>query len=538
MTIFINQIGYRPQDQKVAFSSHPGDQFDILDSEDDVVYSGHPIIRAANDPASGDTVYEMDFTQVEKPGTYRISINNELSPEFEIKSGVYHNLSDALLKSMYFQRCGVELEQRYASDWKHDPCHTQLASIYPSGEKIDVSGGWHDAGDYGRYIEPAAKAVADLLRAYELFPAAFSKQIGIPESGNGIPDILNETRVELEWFLKMQDKGTGGVYSKVTTANFPSMIMPEADHGELYVYPFSTTATADFVAVMAMATRVYKNHDISFSQTCLAAAKLGWQWLISHTNEEYHSFAGKSLETGTGGYGDRHDTDERYWAAAEMLRTTKEAQYNNYFVEMYKKDINHYEYTWASVAGYGSFTYLMTAPQYVDPIVFQEISAGFIDQADRWANISERDGYGISLLPEDYVWGSNGVVMDQAMHLITAYLLKRNAKYTGAALAHLNYLLGSNPLGICYVTGFGSQPVLSPHHRPSAADKIEQPVPGMVAGGPNKELQDNVAREAFQNQNPPVPPAKRFIDHVGSYATNEMTVYWNSPAVLVAAFFA
>ncbi len=120
---------------------------------------------------------------------------------------------------LYLQRCGEVITD---SDFGHSACHTGMASVYGTNEKIDVSGGWHDAGDYGRYIVPAAKTIGDLLYAYEANPKLYSDNIGIPQSGNGIPDILDEARYELEWMMKMQ-RADGGVYHKVTCEKFPGL---------------------------------------------------------------------------------------------------------------------------------------------------------------------------------------------------------------------------------------------------------------------------------------------------------------------------
>lgn len=147
-------------------------------------------------------------------------------------------------------------------------------------EYIDVSGGWHDAGDYGRYTVPAAKTVADMLYAYQANPALFGDDVGIPESGNGVPDILDEAKYALTWMLKMQDPETGGVHHKVTCENFPGYVMPEQETGELIVTPVSTTATGDFCGAMALASEFFGESDPNFAATCLDAAKRhGISWM-------------------------------------------------------------------------------------------------------------------------------------------------------------------------------------------------------------------------------------------------------------------
>lgn len=546
--IFINQIGYRLFAKKVAFCSRHINQFQVFrfnEAADErtaqLVFTGKAKLGTKSDPTSGDSVYELDFSEVKTPGIYFLDgIDKDgikiRSYIFRIDTQIYREVKNSILKSFYYQRCGIDLDQEYAAKWNHRGCHKQKAFIYQTEQKVDVSGGWHDAGDYGRYIEPGAKAVADLLRAFELFPNAYQASINIPESGNKVPDLLNEVRYELQWFLKMQDRNTGGVYAKVTTAYFPGMIMPEEDVDDLIVYPFSTTATADFTAVMAIAARIYQDFDRDFSRTCLMAATKAFKWLIKHSNEQFYSFSGQGPKTGTGGYGDRNDLDERYWAAAELLRTTGDKVYNRYFVELYAKEFDKYEYSWGCVSGYGSFAYLCTNQALVDPVIYQEIYDGFIKQADKLLKLSQENGYAIALAPKDYVWGSNGLLMDRAMHLLTADIIANSSKYAETVAAHFHYLCGCNPLGICYITGFGSKQVMHPHHRPSVADGIKQSVPGMVAGGPNCYLQDKISKQSFDHTVSILSPAKCFVDHQDSYTTNETAIYWNSPAVLSAGY--
>lgn len=170
---------------------------------------------------------------------------------------------------LYLQCCGEVITD---SDFGHSACHTRYGIPFTEQEKIDVSGGWHDAGGYGRYIVPAAKTIADLLYAYEANPKLYSDNIGIPQSGNGIPDILDEARYELEWMMKMQ-RADGGVYHKVTCENFPGYVSPEKETDQLIVTPVSTTATADFCASMALAYEFYKDIDLNFANSCLERAE-------------------------------------------------------------------------------------------------------------------------------------------------------------------------------------------------------------------------------------------------------------------------
>ncbi|MFP4015694.1 MAG: glycoside hydrolase family 9 protein [Halanaerobiales bacterium] len=533
--IHINQIGYKPGDRKEVLINKSDQEiknFEIINSSNDnVVFTGE-LTGPYSDKDSGDTLYKGDFTEFRDSGDYLIKVaGGEQSYLFSIEENIYQEVRDALLKVMYYQRCGIELEEDYAGCWKHAACHSEDAYLYEKPEiHIDTTGGWHDAGDYGKYVVPAAKTVADLLLSYEFFPQAFDDCLNIPESGNGIPDILDEVRVALDWMLKMQ-ADNGGVYHKVTTKNFIGVVMPETSKEKRYIFPISSTATADFAAVMAMAGRVYKGIDKTFSEKAIDAAEKSWAWLINNPDLiAYMNPPGVN----TGGYGDNDDRDERFWAAVELYRATGHAEYHRYIKLNYKNEFNKTTIDWQHVGGYAVISYLFIEEDKRDNTVYQYLKTCFFNDADQMVKRGISSGYGISL--DRYIWGSNGLLMDQALVLIIASMLDKEKadKYIYIAKNNFNYLLGCNALNQSYLTGFGSNPIMNPHHRPSSADGVKEPVPGIVSGGPNKNLQDEALRKAVPED---VAPARAFIDEMASHSSNEMTTYWNSPAVFVAAYF-
>lgn len=275
-SIMTDQVGYQPDETKTAVFRDVTSEtsFSVVNADSgQVVYTGE--LSAPTFYSSADeNNWTGDFSAVTEAGTYYITCGGlDQSYSFTIGNNVYDSLLDDSVKMLYLQRCGTEVKD---STFGHVACHNTLATVYHTNEKIDVSGGWHDAGDYGRYVVPGAKSVADLLIAYDANPELFSDSIGIPESGNGVPDVLDEVRYELEWMLKMQDSQTGGVHHKVSCENFPGYVMPETETDELIVTPVSTTATADFCASMAMAYEYYQKVDKDFAEKCLNAAKNAW----------------------------------------------------------------------------------------------------------------------------------------------------------------------------------------------------------------------------------------------------------------------
>lgn len=516
-SIMTNQVGYTPEAQKIAvFRDVTNEtQFSVVNASGAVVYTGELYGRTQN--SSADEVdYLGDFSSVTEPGTYTITCGNlDASYPFTIGENVYNALMDDTVKMLYLQRCGCQVQD---ASFGHPACHTARATVYGTNETIDVTGGWHDAGDYGRYIVPAAKTVADLLYAYEADPTMFSDNIGIPESGNGIPDVLDEVRFELEWMLKMQ-ASSGGVYHKVSCATFPGYIMPQNETGQLIVTPVSTTATADFCASMAMAYEFYKDIDDAFAQKCLDAAKKAWDFLSQNQNLIFVN----PSDIVTGAYNDTTDKDERYWAAAQMYRATGDSTYASYAESNGPRN----GLDWSTVGDYGNIALLTMDGIDKSSSLYTKALNAVKTQADIFVNVSNNSPYGVSIAR--FNWGSNMTIANAGVILGIMYRATEDEKYMKAALENQNYLLGKNPNGVCYVTGYGTVSPQNPHHRPSMA--VGKAMGGMLVGGVNSNLEDSAAEAYLAN----TPAAKCYVDHAESYSTNEITIYWNSPLTYLLA---
>lgn len=529
--IHVNQVGYKSADKKIAIINGQYSFFNVVDASNMKVVLTKDLSKVLNDDSSGDEVCYADFSEITSKGQYFISVST-LGKSYEFKIGdsdVYTGVSDAMLKALYFQRCGIALDSKNAGEYIHGACHKSLAKIYGDESKeIDVSGGWHDAGDYGRYVVPVAVTAADLLLAYEFFPNSFTDTTNIPESSNKIPDILDEAKYGIDWMLKMQDKISGGVYHKVTTMGFPEItLMPDIDVDDLYVMPVSTTATADFAAVTAMAARIYKNIDPAFSKSCLNASLKAWSWL--EDNDRFVEFK-NPVDVLTGEYGDNSGSDEISWAAAELFRTTEEKKYGDYFVKNF--EANGFGLGWQNVSGFSAIAYMFSNSDKTDIKKSEEIIKSWIEKADMFVDTAEKDGYLLAMHKMEYYWGSNMNVANHAMHLLVADRLSNKEEYTEAVKNAAHYLMGRNTLSQCYITGFGSKQVMQPHHRPSLGDTVRQPVPGLVVGGPNSTLDDNVSKSKLDG----LAPAKCYLDDMSSYGTNEVATYWNSPTIFVFGY--
>lgn len=510
--IITNQVGYKCDSKKTAVFRNADNEskFSVVNADtNQVVYTGD-LSDGINNTSAGETNKTGDFSSVTQPGKYYITCGNlDNSYTFEISDSVYSNLLDDSVRMLYLQRCGEAVTD---SDFGHPACHTGMATVYGTNDKINVSGGWHDAGDYGRYIVPAAKTIADLLYAYEANPELYGDNIGIPQSGNGTPDILDEARYELEWMMKMQ-RADGAVYHKVTCENFPGYVSPEKETAPLIVTPVSTTATADFCASMALAYEFYKDIDADFANNCLERAERAWSFLEANPDLIFKN----PEDITTGDYGDLSDRDERYWAAAQLYRATGNSKYETALSEMYVlKGLD-----WSTVGDYGNLAILTAKNISKDSAIYTNAKDTIISQADSFVRISSNSPYGVALTK--FNWGSNMTVANAGIILGAAYKATGDSSYLDAANAQLNYLLGTNPVGECFFTGYGTVSPENPHHRPSMA--AGKAMKGMLVGGVNQNLEDSAAKAYCQD----LPNAKRYVDNAESYSTNEITIYWNSP---------
>ena len=536
--IHLNQAGYLPAVPKVALVANAGGavEFTVRRARDArPVFLGRlgPVL---DDADSGDRVQVADFTPLRIPGCYYLEVAGAgRSPEFEIGARVYDRALYLAMRSYYGQRCGtaVDLGAEFPG-YRYEACHREGAwhpSSGKSGPAPSVKG-WHDAGDYGRYVVNSGIAAGTLLWAYELYQERLKKlRLNIPESSNKTPDFLDEIRWNLEWMLSMQD-ADGGMWHKQTTEKFSGFVMPHEDRMTSFIIgsgaaPYKgTCATADFAAVMAVAARLYRPHDPAFAQRALAAAEAAWKWAEQHPSVLFSNPRGVS----TGAYGDKDCSDERLWAAAELWRTTRDKRYEAYFLENHQKFFgaiaDDRPPAWPHVAALALWGWALSEGPQSD-----EIRRQVLDAADRLAARTAASPYRMSLLRKDYIWGSNSVAANYGMQLLVAHRLNPKPAYYHAALDNLHYLLGRNALSISFVTRVGANPVRHPHHRPSGADDNPEPWPGLLSGGPNARRQDPAMKKLPEG----TPPAKMFLDEQESYATNEVAINWNAPLVFLLA---
>jgi len=534
---FFNQAGYLPGSAKIASVTLRGGErpdFQIFAKrQGEPVYRG--IVSATRmDEASGDRVALVDFSALNKPGRYTLSAGAGHSSPILIDHHAYGDALRLTMRGFYGQRCGCAVDM--GGGYRHPPCHLTGAYHVSSGRQGSVpnSGGWHDAGDYGRYVVNSGLSTATLLWAWEMYPSALNRlSLDIPESGGSAPDVLAEIRWNLNWMLSMQDDD-GGVWHKQTSEHFCAFIMPQMDTLTSYVIgtgssPYkSTCATGDVAAVMAIAARCYRPYDTAFSQRCLTAAKRAWAWAVTHPDVSFTNPPGVT----TGGYDDRHCSDEILWASAELWRTTGEAQYEQAFLSGMDAALPLTSVeapSWANVQAMACWTYALAKRK-----GSERMKSRIVEQTGRAAQDlvvrGNASGYGNTLALSDYTWGSNSVAANQSLLLLIANHFQGGAALREAALGNLHYLLGRNCFGVSWVTQVGTNPFQHPHHRPSVADGIAAPWPGLLSGGPNARPADAVARAL-----PKQPPMRMWIDNDQAPSMNEVAINWNAPLVFLLA---
>lgn len=526
--IGVNQIGYVsnwPKSAVLINSAMPEQEVSLIEDKTEIEVLKIKASKPIN-AQDGVNVQKLDFTEVTKNGSYYLKQNDLKSATFTINSFPFENVYQTALRSYYIQRCGVSLIDK--SGLSHEACHLQDANIATTsgatllGEHLHATGGWHDAGDFGKYIAPASAAVNRLLSLYEDNPNLFTDgQLDIPESNNGVPDILDEVKFELEWMLTMQ-RQDGAVYRKLSGAHWPTVGSPDLDDQPRFVYGVSSPETAKFASSLAMAARVYKTIDSDSAARYLKAAEKAWGWLA--TLQTQYIDIQPDDDKGSGKYllspidqepNLKSDIDDRLAAAIELYLSTQKVEYKSY-IEENMLDINYTLYEWKDITAL-SFYHLMQ--QDSSPIfsnIRKRIRTELIKRADKLLASNKSNPYGLA--STRFIWGSNKMVAEEGITLALAYAIKKDQAYLKAAVDQLDYLLGKNPLDISYVSGFGENSVRFPNHLHARSAKIA--LKGFMVGGPNSLGQDNITPKNLG--------ALSYVDNDHAYASNEYAIDYNS----------
>lgn len=508
----LNTVGYPSQMAKLATVSGAPEgvaDFAVLDTATgDIVFEGE--LGAPRDfPDTREILRLADFSELTEPGRYQLQVANGLtSPVFRIGDDVLNDSLRLVMMGFYGQRCGMAVELSHDGEtFRHGPCHLHDGYLdhwngERKGDHKAGTGGWHDAGDYGKYVVNAGFANGLLLTAWEQFNDRLRHlELPIPESGDDMPDFLDELRYNLEWVLKMQFED-GRVSHKLTRLRFsPLDILPEEDVEKRYFSPWGTAANANFVASLAKAARVYEAWDPAFAKECREAAVRTWQTMQPLRNEVQPDLGAFR----TGPYLRSAESD-LLWAAVELFLTAPEVFDEEAKAELERRLLRDnlqfdLDWDWGRGANMGLYSYLFSDAEGRSPEVLERLRSDLLIAADRLLEQHDRHAYGRSL--RSHYWGVNGSVARSTMNLHAAYKLTDDDRYLNAAFDQLAYLYGRNPYERSFVTGDGHNPPQNPHHRPTVADDVKAPWPGHLVGGGHPGELDwvDVTEDASKNEN-------------------------------------
>lgn len=561
----VDQVGYLPSAPKRAVvvveperTAVEGERFAVRERESGGVVLSGSLSDPIDDPDAGEVVRRADFSALSDPGGYRVAVGRGATDDgdlrettgesvpFRVGADVYDGVLSDTVRLYTLKRSntaiddpvtGLDVPAGHANDAE---ARTFFGDgVRDEGDELDVAGGWYDAGDYGKYVPPAAVTVGEMLLAYERYPAAFEAgQCDLPVEASGargsasdretgLPDLLVEAKFELEWLERMQ-REDGALYHKVAAREWPAIDETPTDDGrDRFVYGTSTFGTAQYAAAMAMAARVYADDAPEFADRALDNARAAHDYLESNPDPEFRFDAGQ--DDGSGPYRKETDREERFWAAAELLKTTGDTRYADYlevrFVDLF--DAAPRPAVWDDTLSLGQWAYL-TADA-ADDARADRLESAFVDSADDLVAEIEADGYRDALDAEDYHWASTKLALSKGGMLLLADAIDPDERYVAGALDQLHYALGRTPTGYSYVTGQGTHPPRNPHDR--LVESTGTDIPGMVVGGANRNGDDETLAEYIAETD--APPAKCYVDATESYAANEWAIDYTAPIFLL-----
>ncbi len=535
---------------------------------------------AGVDASSGLNVHVVDFSSVTAAGDgYTLEADGETSFPFALSADPYEKLRVDSLSFFYPMRSGTAIDGDVAgAEYARPAGHvgvapnqgdtavtclpagtltvggTDLYDGYTCDYTLDVSGGWYDAGDHGKYVVNGGISVAQLLGTYERSLHALTADDGaladgtlrVPESDNGVPDVLDEARWELEWMLKMQvptgEEYAGMVHHKVTDVAWTGIpLLPSNDPQPRYLHRPSTAATLNMAAVAAQGARLFADYDADFAAQLLDAAETAYAAAVA-TPDLYAPNTNTHPNPGGGPYDDNQVGDEFYWAASELYLTTGGSDYladvlaSPYHLGGAKEAFPATGFDWGAVAAVARID-LATVPSLVPGR--QAIRQSVVDAARDMAELGATHPFGVPYTGVNgrYEWGSNGKILNNIALIGAGFDISGDPALEAAALEGMDYVLGRNALNMSYVTGYGTQFAQNMHSRWFAhqanADLPHPPV-GTVSGGPNSDVPDPVSGPLLQGC------AAQFcyVDDIGAWGVNELTINWNSALAYAASFLA
>lgn len=432
--ILVNQLGYTTSSTKIV--SFKGEEmpevFYVIDAESGgTVYTGVLEDKGYNQELGEYNSYG-DFTDLQTPGHYYIEAPVlGRSYSFAIGDQVYDGIFREACRQYYYNRCGITLTTEYAGENAHNACHTGKALLKEDTSiSLDVSGGWHEDEKGQKNVVTAARTMSVMLLSYELYTDSFTDDMGIPESGNGIPDILDEVKYEAEWMLKMQDQQTGAVYAGVTIyASNGNAVGKTAD---IYVEPASPEAELAFAMALARFSYLYQNYDSEYATFCLKAADRAWK----------HA---QLYETDT----EKEEDKWKFAAAAELYRAAGKRSYHKYIEEYLTTE--KWQEKQDEIVLLGCVTYISTK-QTVNLTLCEKIMKMLMDQAEEISEAARSDIY---FTAGNKQQDNHNRLLLNMMYLTVVNHIITNHEYETIIENHLHYFLGRNDNAVSYIDDAG-----------------------------------------------------------------------------------
>ena len=579
--IRVNQLGYYPGSGKVATlvtSSSSSQTWELKNSSGTTVADGKTKPFGA-DKDSGDSVQIIDFSDYTTPGkNYYLQVGQGTSFEFDIADDMYSELMYDSFRYFYYARSSVPIEMPYAksSEWTRPAGHvSDIVACekdppagwdpYSSSHTLDISGGWYDAGDHGKYVVNGGISVWTMQnqdeRAKLIGDTDPYQDLNIPESSNSYPDVLDEARVHVECMIKLQvpagNPRAGMAHHKGHDIRWTGLaVMPHQDELDRHLKPPTTAATLNLVAVCAQAYRLWKDLDPSFANKCLSTAETAWKAALANPA----IYAPFDDAVGGGPYGDDYVEDDFYWAASEMLAATGDSEYLDYIkkskwflklpstLDSGEESDTPGSFNWGNTHSMGTLTLALVEPSALSASEIQTAKNNIIAASEDFIEMENNQGYGIPLKQctisvsgltlKGYPWGSNSFVMNNVIVMAYAYDFSKDIKHFNGAVSGVDYLFGRNPMDFVYVTGYGEMHAQYPHHRwfsHQVDPTFPMAPPGIAVGGPNSGLQDPWVKGSGWIPGE-IPPQKAYMDHIESWSTNECTTNWNAPMAWIAGY--
>ena len=531
--IVVNQVGYLPQWSKVALwvnANTTRRRVELIDITTNKRVYTITATRKHKDIQTGHYIRAIDFSAFNLQGQYLLRAGKTQSLPFSIGNKIYQSPLRLLLRSYYLQRCGIDVFDP-ETGLNHAVCHINdglikhTDNINQANDIIYANGGWHDAGDNGKYVATTAVTVGRILALYEQYPYLFTHfSLDIPESNNKLPDVLDEMKVGLNWMLLMQ-RADGAVYRKLSGESWPAGLTPDQDIQKRYVYGISSPETAKAAAAWAMAARIYKYKHPKQAARYLKAAKKSWSYLQTIDEQVFDYYEEDNKGSGPYMYNETDseayltfDWDDRLWAAMELFITTGDKSFQRYVNQTLPQttlEIFEWKNPSSLALAHALFNPALSAHNKWRENVKNKIMA----RANVLLNNIAASGYRIA--NSRFLWGSNKMTIEEGIILVYAYRLSKDTAYLDAAIYQLDYILGSNPFNMTFVTGVGKNPVKHISHLYLTAAKTT--LAGLLVGGPNNLAQ---AKIAPKNKGP-----LSYADDLRSYATNEYAIDYNASLI-------